>query len=181
MSDLESCFTRFRRSAFRLETLPHYAVDADDARLAAFRDRRPLPDRSVRTSPWLRRVALTTAKGKSWQRVHVMNPQLSEYERFELIAYVESAAAGEEIRIAERGSSADLDLLRVDFWLFDADTRRPFAALMSYDADGHYLDSAVTADPATVRRCMVERDLALRHAVPLNAYLAARRTEIGAG
>ena len=170
----EECFDKFRHSAFRLETLPHYEA-ADDERFAAYRDRAPLPDRSVRTSPWLRRVALTTAKGKTWQRVHVMNRNLTEYERFELIAYAESAAAGEEIRIAERGTSGDLDELRRDFWLFDAETRRPFAALMTYDPQGRYLGAEVTTDPAAIATCLAGRDLAVRYSAPLNTYLAARR------
>src|ERR1700761_3459549 len=98
MTDLESCFEAFTCSAFRLETLPLYDA-ADDARFAAYRRHDPLPDRSVRTSPWLRRVALTTVAGQSWQRVHVVDHPLSEYQQFELIAYAESAAAGEDIRI----------------------------------------------------------------------------------
>jgi hypothetical protein len=48
----------------------------------------------------LRRIALTTAAGKSWSRIHVIQEPLSEYLRYELIGYVESMAVGEEIRLA---------------------------------------------------------------------------------
>ena len=48
MTDLESCFDGFRRSAFRLETLPLYDA-ADDVRFAAYRRHEPLPERSNRS------------------------------------------------------------------------------------------------------------------------------------
>jgi hypothetical protein len=174
MTDLESCFDAFTLSAFRLETLPLYDA-GDDVRFAAWRRGDPLPERSVRTSPWLRRIALTTVAGKAWQRVHVMELPLTEYERFELAAYVESAAAGEEIRIADRAASPAISVLERDFWLFDGGTPRARAALMTYDAAGRYVESRVTADPAVIRACEAGRDLALQHSVALNAYLAARR------
>jgi hypothetical protein len=37
-----------------------------------------------------------------------------------------------------------LATLARDFWLFDADAARPFAALMNYDHAGAYLGAAVT-------------------------------------
>ena len=77
MTDFAACFDEFRVSAFRLETLRQYAVSAEDDRIAAFREHRPLPERSVRTSPWPRRIADTTAVGKHWSRVHVVDEPLS--------------------------------------------------------------------------------------------------------
>lgn len=175
MTELERRFADFTASAFRLETLPTYAGTADDPRFAAYVSGDPLPDRSVRTSPWLRNLAVTTAAGKSWSRVHVVDYPLSDYQRYELVAYIESAAAGEEIRIAERAASAELAGLRRDFWLFDAGTDHAAAALMDYGPDGQYLGAEVTTDPAVISACEAERDLALRHSRELNAYLAARR------
>jgi hypothetical protein len=170
MSELESCFARFTASAFRLETLRNYAVPAEDARFAAFRQGQPMPERSVRTSPWLQQIAATTAAGKSWHRVHVMDHPLSEYERFELACYVESAAAGEEIRIADRAAHPGLASLTRDFWLFDSATDRPFVALMDYDHAGHYTGAEISDDPAVVSQCEADRRLAREHSVPLNAY-----------
>jgi hypothetical protein len=171
MTDLAACFDEFRASAFRLETLPLYAVPAEDERLAAFREGRRLPERSPRTSPWLRRVADTTAAGKRWSRVHVVDHPLTEYLRFELATYRESAEAGEVIRIADREASPELATLTRDFWLFDAETDRPFAALMTYDHEGQYVGAEVTHEPAIVGACMAERDIALRYSVPLAVYL----------
>jgi len=163
---LAECFDQFQVSAFRLETLPQYADPAEEERIVAFRAGRPLPERSARTSPWLRRVARTSAGGKHWSRIHVVDVPLCEYTRFELVTYTEAAAAGEDIRIADRNPA--LLGLRTDFWLFDAEADHPFAAVMEYGPDGRYLGARVTSE---VRACMAARDLALRHSVPLNNYL----------
>jgi hypothetical protein len=79
--EFDDAFDQFRVSAFRLETMQYYSVSAEDARIRAFREGTPRPERSVRTSPWLRRIALTTAAGKLWSRVHVIKEPLSEYLR----------------------------------------------------------------------------------------------------
>lgn len=177
MTGFAACFDEFQVSAFRLETLQRYAAPAEDERIAAFREHKPLPERSARTSPWLRRVADTTAEGKHWSRVHVVDEPLSEYVRFEMVTYRESAQAGEEIRIASRRADPALDALRADFWLFDAETDHPFAALMQYEPDGHYVDAEVSTDRAVIAECKAARDLALRHSVPLAAYLAGKEIE----
>jgi hypothetical protein len=177
VTDFVACFDEFRVSAFRLETLREYAIPEEDERIAAFRERRPLPERSARTSPWLRRVADTTAAGKRWSRVHVVDEPLSEYVRFEMVTYRESAQAGEDIRITDRKADPALDALQTDFWLFDAETDQPFAAIMQYDRAGHYVGARVTSDGATVRTCKAARDLALSCSVPLAAYLAGKETE----
>ncbi len=169
----DACFDRFERSTFRLETLQQYSVSEEDERLRAFREGTPRPDRSVRTNPWLRRVAVTTAAGKQWQRVHVVRHPLSEYLRYEMVGYVESAAAGEDIRIADRAAHPDLAALGPDFWLFDAEADQVFAVLMHYDQDGHVLGFDDTDDPETLDRCRAQRDLALECSVDLNAYLVS--------
>ena len=89
--EFDAWFDRFERSTFRLETLQRYAVSEEDERLRAFREGAPRPERSVRTSPWLRRIAVTTVAGKRWQRVHIVEHPLSEYLCYEIEGYVESA------------------------------------------------------------------------------------------
>ena len=71
MTDLPACFDLFERSAVRIETLPAYDVPAEAEVLRAFARGLPLPERSTRTSPWLARIAQTTAAGKSWSRTRV--------------------------------------------------------------------------------------------------------------
>ena len=169
---LGRCFEVFRVSAFRLETLSTYAVPAEEEGLRAFRLGLPRPERPVRTSSWLRRIAGTTAAGRSWRRVRVLGRPLSESGCYQLLGYRESAEAGEVIRIAGRPACPGLDTLARDFWLFDAGTAKPFAALMNYGHAGEYLGAAVTAEPAVIMACVTARNLAHRCPVPLGAYLA---------
>lgn len=169
---LGQCFEAFKASAFGLETLGSYAVSAGQDRLEAFRLGRPLPGRPARTDPWLRRVAETTAAGKSWRRVRVLGRPLSEQDCYQLLGYRESAAAGEVIRIADRSACPALATLARDFWLFDPGTARPFAALLNYDQAGGYLGAAVTTEPAVIMACVTARNLAQQHSVPLGVYLA---------
>ena len=176
-ADLAACFDLFERSAFRLETLRAYAVGAEDERLRAFRLGLPRPERSVRTSPWLARIAQTTAAGKSWRRVRVVGWPLTEYERYQMIGYQESAAAGDVIRIADRSAHPELAALNRDFWLFDVEVPRPFAALMTYDEAGEYLGSEITSAPEVIEACKAAQRLAERYAVSLKSYLAHLRSE----
>lgn len=171
--EFDAWFDRFERSTFRLETLQRYSVSQEDERLRAFREGTARPVRSVGNSSWLRRMALTTMDGKRWQRVHIVEHPLSEYLRYQLLGYAESAVVGEDIRIADRVAHPDLAALNKDFWLFDADTDQAYALLMRYDEEGHFLGFDHTTDPNTLERCRVQRDLALEHAVGLNTYLAS--------
>ena len=176
-SGLGRCFEAFTVSAFRLETLRAYAAPGEQDRVRAFRVGLPLPERPAGASRWLRRIAATTAAGKSWRRVRVLDRPLSEEECYRLLGYRESAEAGEVIRIADRSSCPALAPLARDFWLFDADAARPFAALMNYDHAGEYLGAAVTSEPAVIMACVTARNLAQQYSVPLGAYLAALQAE----
>jgi hypothetical protein len=176
--DLDRCFEVFKVSAFGLETLSAYAVPGGDERLRAFRLGPPRPGRPAQhPDPWLRRVADTTAAGKSWHRIRVLGRPLSEHECAQLIGYREAAQAGAVIRIADRSLHPELAVLARDFWLFDAGTARPFAALLSHDHAGAYLGAAITSEPAVVMACVTARDLARRHSVPLGDYLARLKAE----
>ena len=176
-SDLGRCLEVFTASAFRLEALRAYAAPGEQDRFRAFRRGRPLPERPAQASRWLARIAATTATGKSWHRVRVLDRPLSEEECYRLLGYRESAEAGEVIRIADRSACPALAPLARDFWLFDADTARPFAALMNYNHAGECLGAAVTTEPAVIMACVTARNLAQQYSVPLGAYLAALKAE----
>ena len=107
----------------------------------------------------------------------MLDRPLSEHECYRLLGYRESAKAGEVIRIADRSACPALAPLARDFWLFDAATARPFAALMNYDHAGGYLGAAVTTEPAVIMACVTARNLAQQHSAPLGAYLAQLKAE----
>lgn len=113
--EFNAAFDEFRVSAFRLECLQTYAVSEEDARLRAFRKGLPRPERSIRTSPWLQRIAATTIGAKRWTRVRLVRHPLTEYTRYELIGFVESVAVGDEIRIVDLNAHPDLEDLGPDF------------------------------------------------------------------
>lgn len=171
--DFDAAFDGFTTSVWRLEALQQYTVEEERERILAWREGLPRPERSVRTSPWLRRIAVSTAAGKRWGRVHLVTHPLSEYVRYELGGYVESAATGEEISIADQAAHPGLASAGPDFWLFDEGTPGEFAIMMSYDGDGYWLGAKRTSNPDTLARCRKVKALALDHAVPLNAYLAS--------
>lgn len=167
--EFAALFDTFQHTAFRLECLQTYDVSQEIEAVRAFREGRPRPERSVRTSQWLRRVAVSTAQGKQWSRVRVVDYPLTEYTRYELVGYVESQAAGERIQLVDTDQVGDLG---PDFWLFDAGTPEACAVLMRYTVDGQIEGFELVTDPAHLERLQTIQHAAETHAVPLNEFLA---------
>jgi hypothetical protein len=170
--EFDSYFDHFGEVARRLELRQEYMSPGEEARIRAWREGQPRPDRSVRTSPWLRRVAVTTAAGKRWERIHVVRHPLSEYVRYQLQGYVESAAAGEEIWIADLSADPSLATLTSEAWQLDPASENALALLMHYDEAGRWMGAEATRNPAVLDRCRREWAIAMAHSVPLNVYLA---------
>jgi hypothetical protein len=171
----DSLFDTFTDTTFRLEALQAYAVSSEDARLRAFREGTPRPERSVRTDAWLRRMAVSTAAGKLWTRVHAVEQPLSEYLHYELISYVESQAVGEQIGIADINAHPRLREAS-DFWLFDWATDHTQGVIMHYSDDGRVLDREHVTDQAQLDQLNQVRLIAQQAATPLNTYLATVRS-----
>jgi hypothetical protein len=172
ISDFDALFDTFTHSAYRLETLPAYAVSQEDTALRSFLEGTPRPERSVRTSPWMRRIAVTTAAGKVWTRTRVHDTPLTDYQRFQLPAYLESQAVGDRTSLVDRTLVGDLG---PDFWLLDADTDHPYAAVMHYSRDGHFEGFDLITDLDQLAALAARREAAEAHAVPLPDFLAAHR------
>jgi hypothetical protein len=171
--EFDACFDRFTTSVIRVETLQRYTVAEEAERVSAFLRGEPRPERSVRTSPWLGRIATTTAVGKSWQRVHVVQHPLSDYLRYQLVGYVESQACGEQIRLATHTTDLADAVAVGDFWLFDARTNNPYVVDMHYVGEGRWLGAALVTEPDQVRIRRVAADLIWSAGSPLNQFLAA--------
>lgn len=169
-ADFSALYDQFTDTAFRLECRQTYAVTAEDASTTAFREGRPRPERSVRTSPWLARIARNTVvDGKDWSRVRLIEWPLTEYTRHELLAYVESQAAGEEIQLAP---AAAVTWSGPDFWLFDAGTDHACAIELHYDAAGAVRERVYVDEPRRLRELVEARNAAVHAAVDLNVFLA---------
>lgn len=167
--EFSELFDAARHSVFRLEGHQDYAIPADDDELVAFRTGAPRPERSVRTSPWVRRIAVTTAAGRDWSRVRVVQYPLTEYTRFELVAYVESQAVGERILLTESAAPCE------DFWLFDAGTDDAVAVWMRYGSDGALVARDLETDAGVIRHLAEVAEQMAGTAVPLNVWLAVAR------
>lgn len=175
---LDECFGSFRRSALRLETLPAYAVGGEAERIQAWREGRARPERSVRTSEYLREVAANVLAGRERIRVRVVDHPLSEYCRYQMAAYIESAAAGEQIRIVVRDGGSkqareELEIVR-DFWFFDQGTEHERAVLLHYDANGAPTGAHLATEP-DLALCRKLWASAYEHSVHINEYLASAR------
>lgn len=177
--EFDALFDEVRKSAFRYEGLPVYAVDEEDEDLAAWRAGRAMAERSVRTDPWLTRIARQTVMdGVDWCRVrHVTSPP-SWYVAFEVPGYIESQAVGERILLTERQVWDG-----PDFWLLDADTRRARAVIQTYGPGGeHIRNELVPPRSRLVNELERVADDLVRVATPLNQWIVEHRDELhGAG
>ncbi len=107
-AELRGLLTDAKRSVFRLEVLQQYLVPQETQRFRAFREGRPLPRREP---GGLGLVAELVAGGRRTYRAHVVEHPLSEYVQFELLSYLESQEAGDEIYIVDRDAHPGLAAL----------------------------------------------------------------------
>ena len=177
--EFDALFDTVSRSAFRYEGLPVYAVDEEDADLTAWRSGRPMTERSVRTDPWLARIARqTVVHSVEWCRVrHVTSPP-SWYVAWEVCSYVESQAVGERILLTEE---------RIwdgpDFWLLDGGTPAVRGILQTYDERGTPIRNELVPAGAEILSDLERAAAALTAAaIPLNIWIVEHRDELpGAG
>lgn len=174
-AEFDACFDRFRVSARKLETRRRYAVGGAEAeRIREFEEGKPRSVRSVRTDPWLARIAVSTAAvGKSWHNIRIHDEPLTGYQQYGVASLVESQAAGVDVRIAQRRTIPDLDQ---DMWLFDAERLHEleaFALVMYYDVDDRYTGARLVTEAAALDLLLSRWNRALAVSVPLNEYLTA--------
>ena len=169
--DLGQLFASFHHSAFRLETLPAYAVDEETESFRAWKEGQPAPPWQL-DRDWCRLVAEATAAGKRMHRVRVVRRPLSEYVRFELDwGYPQNVEAGEDIRILELGRDDQLPAIPepergYDYWCFDAVT----VVRLEYDGTGRFVGVVSASEHAS--RFVVCQEYAIRRAVPFSDYRA---------
>ncbi|MGH8910210.1 MAG: DUF6879 family protein [Egibacteraceae bacterium] len=179
MSTLLKAFNLFAVEAFRLETLQAYRVEAEAEEFAAFLRGEPVPVSTPGNSPWLRRIAETTAQGKRWRRVHVIRLPLSDYLRYELSCQLrDNVPAGEDIRVIDAAWSVPAVLNR-DFWAFDTHTAQPVVWLMNYDVDGRFLGSSPPSDPWPVDFIELQQ-VSWSWAMPLHRFMREHGDEVQA-
>ncbi|OLB74505.1 MAG: hypothetical protein AUI14_23260 [Actinobacteria bacterium 13_2_20CM_2_71_6] len=175
LSDLGELVRNIKRSAFRLETLSEYRSASGAEGFQAFQEGRPQPPPSAYAISWFQNVAETIAAGCSWRRVHVVSRPLSEYLQWEILAYEENIAAGEDVRVADRSTvPVELASLTQDFWMFDEE----IVVVMNYNDEFRFVGGDIDENVAPYLEI---RDLAVAHSVPLHDYLPLVEGELRRG
>jgi hypothetical protein len=167
LDDLRRIGGAAKKSAFRLETLPQYLVPQEAEIFADWKAGRPMSVRTPENNEGLARLKRDAARGFRRYRVHILDQPLTAYLRFELYLYLDSVVVGSEVYVVDRDIHPDLAELHEDFWLYDDE----IGVRMFYDEEGHFLHPEPVDD---IERYREMRDTAMRHAEPLNDYLARK-------
>lgn len=153
----------FRDQAFRVESLPDYTVGGrPDPEMVRFLQGDVVND----DLEWIGTVRAARARGARVLRLRLVSDELSDYERYELLAgYKAGVAAGEEIRVARRSADATV----ADFWAYDDAS----IEWMRYDETGEFIDSEVVAMDAETHALIKTWLAQFDAATPLRDFLAA--------
>jgi hypothetical protein len=169
--DLLAMYRDAKAEVFRLEAQERYDVEAEAGQIRAFEETGAVPsDPAVEESMAVVRAAVDG--GTHVYRAHVVDLPLSPYMRYELAAYAENLAVGEDVSIAVRSRHPGLAALGADFVLFDPGTDGAAVVWMDYDAEGHLTGTRYSGSPADIARAVQHRDAVMAHAVPLREFTA---------
>ena len=132
----------------RVETLDRYRSASDGDELDRYRRGEPEPDRGAKVA-WLERIRLDTAEGRTWRRLRIVRPPLTDYVRYSCEwGYTDNSAAGEQVRVLDLSAAppgADV-LARIgDFYLIEGE----HVAAMTYDGAGAFSHADVLEAPIT--------------------------------
>ncbi|WP_327677647.1 DUF6879 family protein [Kitasatospora sp. NBC_00458] len=156
-------FDAMEHDAWRLETLPAYAMPQEDNAVRRFLAGEPVGPAD--TAAWTARLRGYRESGRRVGRVHVLTRPLTDYLRFEFAYYRHSVGAGEDVRILDLTDRPNPGLPDQDFWLFD-DSR---VVLMNYRADGTQINRQVhEGDPTPYAEW---KRLAVAESVPFLEYV----------
>lgn len=171
-SDFNDLVRYFAHTAWRLETLPEYAVDAEQAEFARYQAGEALTSPLLLDwyQPWLEQIRAATAEGRRVERVRIMAEPPTDYQRWEAWCGQWNEDAGEKIGYLPRSRAVAVGLPvdEGDWWLFDS-TR---LARMRFDPDGRPMGGEIITDPHQVRRACSWRDVAAHHSTPFQGSIA---------
>ncbi|WP_285742923.1 DUF6879 family protein [Lentzea sp. NBRC 105346] len=149
---------------FRLQVHPVYTVDYEQPEFRRYLEtgtREIDPD-----SPWFGRIRRLVAAGGGFQRVYVIEPPLTDYQRYVFLSYHHYAQAGEDLRILDVSRTGNLGLPDYDFSLLDDEA----VIKLYYSSDnGTPLERELLPDTALAQHRRY-KELALNHSVPFLTY-----------
>ncbi|HEX4816716.1 MAG TPA: hypothetical protein VFV66_28575 [Nonomuraea sp.] len=166
-AELGELLATFTTSAFRFELRERYnsTVGAEPFRKWQAGE----PDDYAWHRAWMEKVRRDVAAGKTWQRVRIVSVPPSDYTRYGIEVARLSVAAGEDIRYLRRDVAESLELEPYDAWLLD-DARLIW--LHFHGADDTFAGAELVTDTEVLARHQTWRDLALKHAQPLEEFAA---------
>jgi hypothetical protein len=166
--ELGHMLTGFHTIAFRFETRDRY--NSDVGREAFRRFLAGEPDDYAWHRSWVEMLRSDTEQGKLWQRVRIVSVPLSDWSRYAIEVARLSVTGGEDVRYLRRDVAEDLGLAPFDSWIFDGSL---LVHLHFHDEDDRFRGAELIDDPGTVARHLQWRELALRHALPLEVFVAS--------
>lgn len=175
IEEFSPMFHSFEKSAFRLETLPSYAVSHEDSHFQAY-------VRGDKTPPfiysdWKATIRNATSAGKTFEIVRLVPEPLTTYFRYELEwHYLEYRDAGQETRFvtAERITESLRSMKGQDFWLLD-DKK---AVFIKYDNQGDILGFYATEDPNILEKLVLLRSHAKELSIHIDEYLPKYKEQV---
>jgi hypothetical protein len=164
-------FMDIQTSAFRLQTLPTYLVDAERDEYSTFLTGQLFPDRE--SSSWLRLIRNKVASGADWLNIHLLPSALTPYLRYLIDwGYVYQAQAGAQIRCVLDSEAARRPAeLPTDYWLFDDKV----LVWLSYGSDGRFLKATLSDSNDELNLARKCREWARLSSVDLATVLILRR------
>lgn len=162
-------FGTFHESAFRLQTLPAYGVQTEDAEFEAWQRGEAAPSRD--NHPWFLNMKASIEAGKIWEVIHVVPDPITPYLEY-VFAWWHTVglALKEKIGIIKKENASELlAIVNHDFWLFGGDTDHPIVVKMYYSPDGEWQGQTMITNPTVVRTYVAARDLARSLATPFVA------------
>lgn len=128
----------------------------------------PMP--AGHNAKWHATIGKNAAAGAFMQRVRVVRPPLTDYQRRQFDwAYPGNLQAGEDTRVLDGARADELGLPDWDFWFFDDEV----VLRLNYEADGTHIGHEILADadPHVFRRY---RKAALNNAIAFWTYRALK-------
>jgi hypothetical protein len=150
----------FKRSAFRVEAQPAYALSDERADFDRFLAGSPTPPPEMAWyRPWVDQVAQWTRDGKTVSRVRVLAEPPTDYQRWLLWGAPWFASIGEDIRYMNHSTAHRIELPLQDWWLLD-DER---VIVMHFTAEGEVSGKELFTDRESVARYRTLQDLAIEN------------------
>lgn len=161
----------FQRSAWRFEAQPTYTMPREQERIALWRTGVPRP--ADHNKAWHDRVHWHLSQGRSISRVRIVQPPLTEYQRYSFSWSIPgNVEAGEDVRVLDLNDHPGLQPLpRPDWWLFDDQV----VVRLDFNDDGTLAGHELVDEP-DLSEYQRLRDLVTGLAVPFAQYVANHRS-----